>query len=276
MQTILFPTDFSENAKRAYKYALHVAAETGASITTLHVYDAPVISSVMLPNTGQRILEQKEAAEKAAHSKSAEELHQIAVAEGLDNVSVTHLFEAGGPIDTILTVAKELDSSVIIMGTKGASGLDEIFVGSVTAQIIELADRPVLAVPVNAVYSDVKNIVYASNYAAVDEGTVSKTLELAEDFKAHVHCIHVNTDGVSEVKQLAVLREKFAEHKNHLTFNIVDNSSVISGINSYVEDNKINMILMYTKKHNFFEKLFLTSYTRKMAFHTEVPLLILK
>lgn len=274
MKTILFPTDFSDNAKNAYVYALHLAEKIGANITTLHVQEPTPVRVGHLPKTMKSISELQKEEEFEAYRKVAAIMHEEAVTEGLTKVEVSHMMiEGAGIAEAILEVGKREESDVIVMGTKGASGWKELFIGSNTAKVIEQATCPVLAIPESAIYQPIKKIAYATNFEFLEEEIIGQAIQFAELFDAEMHCIHINVSHTDYAKKkMEDLKVAFA-YKENVYFKVIEDLYILEGIDKYVLNEKIDLLAMLTHKRDFLDKLFTVSYTQKMSFHSNTPLL---
>lgn len=142
-EPVLVPTDGSDQANRAAAFAFEMGAESGATVHVLHVVE-PVASAFGaagpdLPTTLERTgVALQRAAEEAIGSVGADAAKGGVETESAVRRGVVH--------ETILEYAAEHDLGLIVMSTRGATGLDRIFVGSVTERVVRMADVPVLVV----------------------------------------------------------------------------------------------------------------------------------
>ena len=176
MKKILFPTDFSANANNAFNYALHLAAKLGADIITLHAYKMPQIHVAHLPNTAYQIMEQQTENEFAQYQKAAQEMHEQAENEHLSQVNIIHMLEEGLTVDKILEVSEKENVDIIVLGTTGATGLKQVFLGSNAARVIDFAKCPVLAIPDSARYSSIKRIAYACSFEKIEKKHIEEAI----------------------------------------------------------------------------------------------------
>ena len=146
MKKILFPTDLSKAAEQAFIYALHLADKLGATLTTLHVYLQPEVRKSELPRTVAEFYENYDLDEFENFKDAIPNLREIQEGHGFSHLDVQHQLEPGRTVKTILGIAKQEDYDMIVMGTTGARGLKEIFMGSVAGEILENAHCPVLAI----------------------------------------------------------------------------------------------------------------------------------
>ena len=275
MNTLLFPTDFSKAAEKAFIYALEVANQSGTSITILNIYQLPSIrGGANLPRTMEEAYEnmRQEAIQKFEKQKPL--FSQIAAHQNLAGVPLKFTLERGETVETIVKTAKKIEANLIVMGTEGATGLKELFVGSYTAEVIEHANVPVLAIPEKAKFDgQIDKIAFTTTYKEEEAIALKKVLEFAAQFNAQVYCINVDvahTDFV--LKRMNQLKSSFAEYSN-LHFEVLDGISMEATVAQYLEDNQMDMLAMVTHRRSFFIELFNYSQTKKMVYHSKTPVL---
>ncbi|MCB0669291.1 MAG: universal stress protein [Saprospiraceae bacterium] len=275
MKKILFPTDFSPAANHAFIYALHLADVLSAEITTLHAYPLPEIHGVVMPNLVGEIEQSIRMEEFDEYRNSVDQLRVIAEANSLGHVRVNHTLKTGSTIKAILASAESEGSDVIIMGTKGATGLREVFVGSVTGEIMEKANCPVLAIPDEASFDhNIDRLVVTTDFTDEDEKALIEVLKFASLFdKTQVVCLHVSPE-VDEEKKMRFenMKVKFRDHHN-LHFEILSHSEIFRTLGEYLEKERIDIVTMLTHKRNFFKELFKYSRAKRMIYHSKIPVL---
>jgi nucleotide-binding universal stress UspA family protein len=163
------------------------------------------------------------------------------------------------------------------MGTQGASGLKEFFLGSVTGEVMENAHCPVVGVPVKGSFgASIKDIAFTVNFEEAEAKALKKVIAFAQDFGSQIHCLHVDVSHTHELThKMDSWKAKFAENKN-VQFQVIGGTSVVKDVLAYVEKHDIDMLAMLTHKRNFFQELFTFSYTKKLAYHAHKPLLALQ
>jgi nucleotide-binding universal stress UspA family protein len=274
MKKILFPTDFSTAANHAFVYALKVAEAIDASIVTLHVYNKPDISQIQLPPSLKEVYDSIDLDEFDNYRDTLPLLRQIAADNNLSQVPLINLMEEGETLATIIKVANREAADFIIMGTKGAGWLKEIFFGTVAAEVMEHAPCPVLAIPKEAVFDGViDQIVMTTEYLEVEVEAVNKLLKFADVFKAAVTCVHIDLSHLeSYVGKMDAWKKHFPNLPN-LSFEVVDGTDVFKGLTQYLKENKTDMIVMLTQKRSFWEELFHYSRAKQMTYHQQTPVL---
>jgi nucleotide-binding universal stress UspA family protein len=134
IHTILYPTDFSENAQPAFALACSLARDCGARVVVLHVMPPPLGSEVVVARRKP----------EEYHQEALQTLHQVQAPD--QNVRVEHRLEDGDAAKQILAVAADIHAGVIVMGTHGRSGLGRMLLGSVAEKVLRGASCPVLTV----------------------------------------------------------------------------------------------------------------------------------
>lgn len=188
---------------------------------------------------------------------------------------VEFLVETGESFEeTVNTFALLQRCDLIIMGTKGASGLKKAFFGSNAASVIGNSSIPVLTVPEFAICKGLKDLVYATDMNRLDE-EFAMLLPLAKLFNATIHVLHVcQLDTIPKANEATMaenLRVKF-DYPNINCIYIL-NSEVKRGIDQYLNGRNADILAMFSGKRNFFERIFENSSSREMVFQSTVPML---
>lgn len=275
MKRILFPTDFSQAAKAAFVYALRFADNFDAELILLHVYDLPIVDTPPMPEMTKEIFDIVEMNQFESFREELPELHKIAEKKGLGHVRIKNMLLYGDLVYNINKVTKDEDVDFIVMGTKGASGLRETFIGSTTASVISNSDVPVLAIPEEAEFHHrIKNIAFTTQYREKDNDALKSALEIADKFKATIQCLYIkNPDDPTDIDERIAEWRMYYRDKNIDFFNIAGDH-IEQTILDFIESQHVDMLVMRKHKRGFFEGLFHRSLTKKMAYHTKVPLLV--
>ena len=190
MKNIVVPTDFSDNANNALKYAINLAIQFGSKVHLIHAYEIPTTQTGVVGSL-RRFMEQ-----------DAEEGLSKIVAEYKDHFIKESRLEAqaieGYTDEVIYGYAKRLGADLIVMGTQGAGAVKGIFFGSNTSKVISNSAVPVLAVPKGYSYKMIKDITLAIDNKVISSDEVLKPLvTLAKEYKAHVSVLHVEKELVA-------------------------------------------------------------------------------
>lgn len=275
MKKILFLTDFSETANNAYIYALNLANATGSEITTLHVYSMPDIRNVNLPDSLKEVYNSIELAAFENYKDSIPTLHRIAEAHDLSHVNCHHVMIEGDPIEQICDFGQKEYYDMIVMGTKGASGLKEIFLGSVAAKILDKARIKVLAIPEGATFDgSIDNIVFTTEYHSKEVQAYGEAIEFAKLLDAFVHCVHVDLSHTERIThEMESWKSQLPVEYTKSQFVSIDSNDMEKTLTEYCTAKHIDVIIMLTHKRSLFQRLFRYSITKKMFYHLNIPIL---
>lgn len=277
MKKILFPTDFSVAADRAFIYALQLAGKTGASVTTMHVYNRPDISAVHLPGSLQAFYDTVDLYEFENYKDSIPSLVKTANAYGFSHVDLKHVLIEGETIASILSVAEKDQVDLIVMGTTGARGLKEIFLGSVTGEILENACCPVLAVPEKGEFDGVLNkVAFATSFQEEEVAALDQLIELLAAFHPEIHCVNVDLAHTENIVHrmdqfVPALRTK---GKNLVT-HVLNGTDFKESMIGFLETHAIDLFAMVTHKRSLIQELFHYSKTKMLSYHCNTPVLAL-
>lgn len=277
MKTILVPTDYSASAKNAALYAVNLASQLQVqNIILYNAYQAPpvITENAVTPtaatpffdidmlrdisNTGMKNF--KNSIESfCPPGLKIEERTEFAA---LDN-DVNHLCEKTG-------------ADLIVMGITGTSKIEEVLIGSTALSVVKNTKVPVIIVPSDASYTSIKNVMLACDYKKVAETTpVQPIKSILDATKAALHIVNIykSDKEITSAKtyQQELLHSLLKEYGPEFHFEY--NEDFITGINDFVEANNIDLIITIPKKHGFFEGLFTERHIKKLAFHSQVPLM---
>lgn len=274
MKQILFPTDFSEAANIAFIYALRFADSFNAQLVILHVYDLPIVETPSMPETTAEIFDIVEMNQFESFRDELPKLHKIAESRNLGHVQMRNILLYGDLVYNINKVCADENIDMVVMGTKGAGGLKETFLGSVTASVIANVKVPVLGIPAEAEYHPIKSIAFTTQYRDKDNDSLKRALDIADKFGARVQCIYIkNPDDPSDLEEKINEWKAYYRGRNIDFFNIAGDH-IEQTLLDFIESQQVNLLVMRAHKRGFFEGLFHRSLTKKMAYHSKVPLLV--
>jgi nucleotide-binding universal stress UspA family protein len=272
IKNILVPTDFSECSKNALKGAAIIANKFKAKLWILHAYTMPVMST----DAGVHVLAGDVNDFEGELRRNFREMHEELGIQ--DEIDTEDLLVCDFTKDAIKDASDKYNVDLIVMGTTGAGGLEEIMIGSNTYGIISENKFPLLAIPGDADLTRIKKMVFAGDYLKIPaESTVLAPLKaLSSAFGAEIHIVHIGERLVLDEEKAEQARKLDLEFKNlphHYHYEI--NKDVEEGINLYVDENGIDLVTVIHRHHRFVDRLFKGSFTKKMALHCYVPLLVL-
>ena len=186
--------------------------------------------------------------------------------------TVDHVSIVGGIVDE----AKKYNADIIIMGSKGVSGLQRLFVGSVAASVLDLVQCAVLVVPKGFGNREIKKIGMPTDVVHV-ESEILDTVAFAQLFDAEVDLFHVSArqpDGEKLEDKL-----QFMTGYPSITYTEIlpeYEGDVVGGLNNYIENKKPDLLVMHHKNRNWFDKLISGSRTKEMIFQAQTAVLTFK
>lgn len=272
MKKILFPTDFSETANNAFVYALEMAKSIDAEVIVLHVYDLPSVSFGEVPVTLVEIYDSIELNNFENFKDQIPHLRKIAEKYQLDDVKMSHVLRHGDLVRIMKELCHEEKIDMIVMGTNGASGLQELFLGSNTGNAIVNVPVTLLSIPNKAHFERIKYIGFTTTFNDHDRMALHKVLSIAKRFHAKVKCLTVKTHkfGVTD-EGIEYWKSEFKNEP--VEFFVIPHDDVKETILDFVEHQDVDILAMVTQKRNFFEELFTHSLTQKLSYHIETPIL---
>jgi nucleotide-binding universal stress UspA family protein len=284
MNTILVPTDFSANAKNAIDYAAHLADKMKARLVLFHVYWVPMYEDEPEDTPDDIVLKEKTLQrEKAAYQEVTDTLILLKqyVQEIKPQLMVEYTASNGIFLDEALTQVKASHADMVVMGTKGASGLKEIVLGSNAAELIENCPCPVLVIPENAQWKGIRKIIFATDFHDSDIADIQILADLAGLFLADINIVHVGeqsmwADNKASKEALDTFKTKVRENVEFgaISFMFLEASDTEKALQFYTTAHQTDILAMATQKRTMLQKLFgRESITKKMAYHTHIPLL---
>jgi nucleotide-binding universal stress UspA family protein len=272
MKTILVTTDFSKCSNNALRYAIELAKKKKAKIILFHAYFAPIFPGE---------IPVKYASEEIKN-ESISKLKKIAnhVHNSHKGIQVEIQFGFGIPKDKILECAEKNKVDLIVMGLQGSGYFVEKLIGSVTTSLIQQSHFPVLVINDRIKFKAIKRIVLAFDYAEIKSDHLMPLIKEFADQDSELFVFNVvksELQAISSVSK-AVEGMRLARSMDNLqhSFHYSEDEDIVNGINRFVTEKKIDMMVMVPREHTALHKLFNEPQTKRMAFHTAIPLLTIK
>jgi len=272
MKTILVPTDFSISADDAIHYAVKLAKVLDASIILYHSFIPFESGFYPLAQSNKENLETENnltdrlTAIKTHILKSNKDIPiKVQVERGPESIGITE-FCRKNKID------------LIVMGTKGASGLKEIIIGSFAADVMMNAPCMVLAIPLKYKFKIPKKITFVSNYGKKDMRVIKTLAQLNHFFQAEINMLHIDdhkhTDEAENKfnKYKIKMENKFPDL--HLSFQHVAGNKIPNDIILAALKDKTDLLAISPiKRKGIWKGLFHKSITKTIAYHSQIPVL---
>lgn len=268
---ILFTTDFSSNATDAFPHALWWAEKMDAEVLVLHVYQKLRVHSWIEKATDMTSVEEKIAkGESAIFEKEINQLKSLSQQIN-PKVNVSFLLkETQKTAEGILEMIKESGAGLVVMGTKGETGLAGFIFGSVTTEVAENSPVPVLGVPPEAQQKEVKTIGFPFDFESGELTILEKSLAVARKIGAALDCVHITPDSHEHYTEAFRRYQKGFDNEPNITFSLVETEDVDQGLQVYLETHQWDVIVWH--QHEF-ELSFSFSNAKNTAIEIEIPFL---
>ena len=276
MKRIILPTDFSQNAYNAICYAIGLFKEVECTFYLVHTYTPAIYQAeYVLHSPGQiglgdiyqeNSLTQLKDLKNKLLGKFKNEKHTFLVHSAFNIL-----------VDEIVDTSQKEGANLIVMGTQGATGAKEIFIGTNTVHVIEKGCCPVLAIPTDVDYTPPKKLLFPTDFEIdYQKEQLQELLDLGEFHNTKIDILHVSSGydlTPSQMKNKAKLEGILAKTE-HL-FHEVPNQELISAINTFQQTKKIDLLVMIQNRHNFLERLFIEPVIKKLSFHETIPFMVI-
>ena len=268
MKKVLFPTDFSETATHAYGIAASFARSFQAELVLLHIVEPPAVALRYVSEYSDElsIREARKIADDFIKNHPQE------------NVEVSRMVKIGKPFRMIAEAAFEIDPVVVVMGTHGASGFSEEFIGSNTRRVLRLAACPIVSVPENLSRASADAILIPLDLQHPVKENFDFGLEMCKQFGAEMKILSVLAPGKSE-KEFNEMQEKLnglVEKANaqavRASGELLTTSEYIPDIIlQYAEEKEAGMICMMTLREHGLKELVMGSTAARIIHRANIP-----
>ncbi len=275
MKKILVPTDFSEYAENALKIAAKFAKEYNAEIYLLHMLELPMEMVNPVGDTRSSDLPEALFFMKLAKKKFSEILSK----PYLKDVKVHETVEFHQAFDGIMETSKKHDCDFIIMGSQGATGFKEMFVGSNTEKVVRRSDIPVLVIKKDRPDFKTDNFVFATNLNPESKKALQQVVEFAELIKSKLHLVYVNTANEFQTSEDTDNHlKKFMEGLSfeNYEFHVYNDSSVENGILNFSKKINADLVGIATHGRKGLSHFFNGSISEDLVNHAGVPVVTFK
>ena len=276
--TILVPLDFSKCSENALAVAVQLADKIHSKIIALHVVHLTdgggMENFAFVPDDYQL---KTEIAQKGL-DESIASMVKLVRRNLSQDPDIDTLIEVGAVETTICEAAEKHKVDYIIMGTQGEVSVLDKYMGSTAYNVIKHAPCPVMAIPENANLPQNLVLGYATDFSAADVYEIWKSTRMFRPFKPIVKCVHFYESATEDTSRMKELELYFKETNPDLDvelFNLPIHDK-LKDMNNFIKREHINVFIMFKPKRGFFESLFHSSWTKELAMHSSIPLLVYK
>ena len=275
---VLLPTDFSKNAWHAIQYAVYLFETIPCHFYVLHAHQVSPSGLVSTINK-----ERDTRLHEITLSEARQKLDKIIKRLTTINKVPGHKFEGLTESDTLLNAVGrnviDKDIDFVFMGTQGASGMKEVFLGSNTVKVIRNVDNcPVMVVPEQFEFGLYKEILFATDYKHhYKKAELKPLLDLVRITRANLRVAHIHVEEKLDVEQqeLRKLLEGLLTGVSCKFEDLDYYPSVSARIREWSGETHTGMLAMINSQHGFFSRIIREPVVKRIAFHTEVPFLVL-
>ena len=273
MKKILIPTDFSKHAEYALKVAAQIAKKNDAEIILLHMLELP-------HQAGDAVGSGHEIPELMFFKNAAiKKLDDLMDEPYLDGIKVSEIIQFEMAFDGVMKISKKNDVDLIIMGSHGASGFKEMFIGSNAEKVVRNSDIPVLVIKKDHDNFEVRDFVFASDFASESKKPFANAVDFASKFDSTIHMVYINTPNNFKSTSLTqkIMRE-FAEEfdlKKYQT-HIYNERNVEKGILKFSKSINADLIGVSTHGRKGLAHFFNGSISEDLVNHAHRPVITFK
>lgn len=257
MKTIIVPVDFSDTSLNAARFAAQMfSGHTDVSIMLYSMFEEEEETE----NTGIYL----------------ESLRKELCAKGNSNIDC--IKELGKDfIENLSRLAHQKAANLIVMGITGRSTFSQVFMGSNTLKMVDKNICPVMIIPPEANFREIKNVAFTSDFKNVEGTTPALFIKSVLDlFKPNLHIINVDSSHyVSLTEEFQAGRAKMLSlfKQYNPEFYFIGMNDFHDAINQFVYDKNIDLIVTVPRYHSFLSHIFKSSHTKKLVYHSSVPIL---
>jgi len=287
IKRILVPVDYSDCSRFACRYAIKIACKLQAEIKLFHTYYSPAFDLIELAGAVQTQAQLHEEvtvnlveSEKDTIKSFVNSLKDDIAGCGMPDLKISYDIAPGVPEDEIISYSDTYKPDLIVMGTKGKGTGVGAILGSVTNAVINRITFPVLAIPEKYTFvgeENIKNVMYVTDFDESDFLTLKSLINLTDQLDLDIQCVHIGEDPDSWDKvRMEGLMKYFAEAygKTQVSYSFINHKNLLLDLDQLIRDKNINILSLTAHRQSILDKLFKRNITKKLFYHTNIPLLV--
>lgn len=273
MKKILVPTDFSKHAEYALKVAAQIAKKNSGEIILIHMLE--------LPTSGNDAISSSHDIPELMLFKNAaiNKLDELMNADYLDGINVSKVIQFEMAFDGILNSGKAHSADLIVMGSHGAKGFQEMFIGSNTEKVVRNSDVPVLVIKKEDPNFNADKFVFASDFSEEIKKPFEKVVAFANNFNSHIHLVNINTPNNFKSTSVAQeIMDEFVKGFNidNYSTHIYNDVNVEKGILHFAKSVQADLIGMSTHGRKGIAHFFNGSISEDLVNHAKRAVITFK
>lgn len=287
---VLIPVDFSNYTMKTCEFGFNLAKDISSDVTLMHSFYTPYYpmavpfgDSFALQTSDRELYKNiKDKVEK--QMKELIDDINFKIDKGLlPRVKFSNIIVEGLPEEEIISYSNKNRPRAVVMGTRGSNAKDLDLIGSVTAEVIDGCKTPIFAIPENSKdmdISQIKNIAFLTNFREREFKAFDIMMNFIKPYPIKVHLAHMARKGDvwDEIKLSGTqtyLNEQYPDLE--LSYNLLDRDKQLELVlEEFVGKNSIDMIAMSSSRRGLFTRIFNPGIARRMLFHSDTPLLVIK
>jgi len=273
MKRILVPTDFSKHAEYALKVAAQIAKKNDGEIFLIHMLELPTSGNDAI-STAHEIPELM-----LFKNAAVNKLDSLIESEFLNGVKISKIIQFEMAFDGIVKYAKSHGIDLVVMGSHGANGFQEMFIGSNTEKVVRNSEAPVLVIKREEEKFSASKFVFASDFSDEAKKPFEKAFAFAQGFGAHLHLVNINTPNNFKSTKIAQQTMKdflTGIDTTNITSHIYNDVNVEKGILHFAKSIDADLIGMSTHGRKGLSHFFNGSISEDLVNHAKRPVITFK
>jgi nucleotide-binding universal stress UspA family protein len=284
---IILSTDFSEENKMLFPYAIDLMKVTGGEILLFHAYmDQILMGDSSFPGGldsdtffNRELLNEMEK-QATVFMEEKRRLLETSIAEqGINSISISTCLKGGDPEQELMHLTEAIAPDMILMGTRG-KGRKGFLEGSMAKSIMAKVSVPVLAIPEGYQWAPSNQVMYATNFGHFEVSTIKQLFALLHQYQPVVHVVHFLDENADNKAGLLMeeLRMSFSseESKQMIRFQLIRTSSAREAMKVFCEENHISLAAFIAHKRSWIDYLFKDKVGKDDFFNLGIPMLTFK
>ena len=273
MKQIIYATDCSQYSRKALKFVVEFCKRLDASLNILHIYSLPPVDNTTF-RSNQHL------------RKNAEQEHHQVLSEyfesscpGMDSkAQISFTVEEHNSITrAIVDRSNKLEADLVIVGRKDEHSSRGLFAGNIANALISRLACPLLIIPNEMVSSEMRSMVYASDFEADDVLALEQLCPIAKMLGAEMKVVHIPTKNeYSSEEQMEWFKELVHQKLDFdaIDFHLILSENVQDGLHSFIDGNEADLLVMLEREDKgYFDKAFFGDMVKKMKSRSEIPML---
>lgn len=290
---ILIPVDFSDYSLSACEFGFRLAHDLDCKVKLMHAFFTPFYPASVpfgdtftLQTTDKDLFQDVRNRTEKEMQGLVEKIENRIVSGVLPEISYTTVLLEGLPEEEIITYSKKMRPTAIVMGTRGKNAKELDLIGSVTAEVMEGCKTPVFAIPEGAKIkslSEMRTVVFLTNFQEREFKAFDVMMKFLKPYPVKMYLAHIakKEDVWNEIK-LSGIQKRFSDLYPHLEieYKLIDQNEGNEGLevilDRFADEHKVDMLSLSSSRRNIFARIFNPGIARRMIFHSDTPLLVIK